>query len=134
MDVNGETARELARVLEEFSNALRARDLMRTLGVFANDPAASIYPGGEQLIVGSENIRSFFAYLFAQPITISLRCRLRHVVRVGDIAWVAADGWESIIVDGGGEAQRVPYRLTGVLIQRAGRWQWMQFHGSQPST
>lgn len=134
MHVTAETARDLARVLDEFSDAMRARDLIRTMRVFAVDPALAVFPGGDQLIVGYEEVRSFFAYLFAQPVTFSLQCRLCHAVRYGDVAWIAAEGWQSIIMDNEFGEQRLPYRLTGIFVRGERGWQWIQFHGSQPTS
>ena len=46
---------------------------------------------------------------------------------VGDVAWLWLDG--GLVLDG---RSHRPYRITGVLERRQGRWIWSLFHGSEP--
>jgi ketosteroid isomerase-like protein len=66
--------------------------------------------------------------LFAGPTSVSWEWDVVNVAGAGDVAWLTAEA--ALVLDG--ESAR-PYRITGVLERRAGRWLWALFHGSEPS-
>jgi hypothetical protein len=94
---------------------------------------------GSVLLVGSEPgemahgrpaIAAFFEALYALPITIGWDWASLDVAAEGDVVWFFAEG--HAVLDRDGSIERVPYRLSGVLVRRGGTLLWRQFHGSEP--
>jgi ketosteroid isomerase-like protein len=94
---------------------------------FAED--AALY-GSErhEVAIGREAIRAFLIDLFAAagrgP---RFKLQERRISAEGEVAWFAAT-YEVAI---GGQVV-APYRLSGVLVRRDGRWTWTLFNGSEP--
>jgi ketosteroid isomerase-like protein len=97
-------------------------------------------PADDALLIGAEagdvargpaEIEAFVKRLFAQPETISWAWRRVEVSVLGEAAWVFAEG--EVVRRGDDSDRRQPYRLTGLLEPRGGRWLWRTFHGSQPA-
>ena len=81
---------------------------------------------GESLF-GRENIRAFLATLFAKAGSARFTFGERRASISGDIAWFVADAQVAV-----GAAVVAPYRVSGILERRDGRWRWRLFNGSEP--
>ena len=99
-----------------------------TLASFTGDPDCALLGSGEgEAAIGPEALRAFFADLYARPDRLLLALPERRISAAGNIAWFSGEGTYRLST--GGEAQ--PYRLTGVLERRGGRWLWQLFSGSE---
>ena len=94
---------------------------------------------GSALLVGSETgeiargrpaIAAFFQSLFAQPVTIGWDWASLETGAEEDVLWFFAEG--HAVLDRAGVVDRVPYRLSGILVRRPGGLIWRQFHGAEP--
>jgi ketosteroid isomerase-like protein len=81
-----------------------------------------------ELAVGPQALRTFFADLYARPYRVLFSLPERRVSAAGNVAWITGEG--TYVLSTGGEP--APYRLTGVLERRRGRWLWQLFSGSEP--
>ena len=95
---------------------------------------------GSALLVGSEPgemargrpaIAAFFEALYALPVTIGWDWSSLDAAAEGDVVWFFAEG--HAVLDRGDRVDRLPYRLSGVLVRRDGALLWQQFHGSEPA-
>jgi ketosteroid isomerase-like protein len=130
MPVDEDARSEVKGVLERFNHLVATRNL-KVLAEFA--------PGDDVLLIGSDEgeiakgpqeIGAFFRRIFAHSSTFSWEWSRIDVSRVGDIAWLFADGW--VIVTSPEGQVKTPYRITGVLELNGERWLWRQYHGSEP--
>jgi len=102
-----------------------------SVACFTGDPDCALYGSeeGEQAI-GPEALRAFFASLYARPYRVLLVLPERRISALGNVAWIAGEGTYRLSDGDDGEH---PYRLTGVLERREGRWLWQLFSGSEPA-
>jgi uncharacterized protein (TIGR02246 family) len=123
--------RALQAALDEFNSAWAARDLEGLLSLFAEDDDVVLLGSDQRETArGREELSRLLRYFFEQPIAYWWEWDRREVFAVDQLAWVVTEG---IIVEAGPhEELRVPYRFTGVLQEREGRWVWVLFHGSVP--
>ena len=100
-----------------------------SVAAFTNDPDVAVI-GSEagEAFVGPEALRAFFAELYARPYRVLFKLPDRRISAAGNVAWFTGGGTYRLS-DGTDE---LPYRLTGVLEKRAGRWLWQLFSGSEP--
>jgi hypothetical protein len=119
--------------IDDFGNALAARDLSATLALLADDPDVAVIPSeGVEAHRGRAAVESFFSRIYAAPRRYSWGWRDR---------WVSADGgWASFVAVGdefvdveGAERRVIPYCLTGTLVRRDGSWRFLLLHGSEES-
>jgi pimeloyl-ACP methyl ester carboxylesterase/ketosteroid isomerase-like protein len=123
---------EVLQALDSFGNAVATRDLEGTMQLFASDDDVVLQASESgTLAIGPEELRAFFTRLYARPVGFSWEWTHRLVSSNGDVAWFFADGVE--IVTEGDQRHRLPYRMSGVLQRRSGRWVWLQVHGSEPA-
>lgn len=80
---------------------------------------------------GLRELRVRFSDIFSGAHTIRFDWDRLDVAIDGDIGWFYASG--NAVVGKDGADRRLPYRLTGVLSWRDGRWLWQHFHGSEPA-
>jgi ketosteroid isomerase-like protein len=119
-------------VLNEFNDAISARDLERVLALFAPDEDTFLM-GSEagEMATGPGELQELFRRIFARSGSFSWTWNSKLVSTAGSTAWVALDS-----VVHYSEASRVrnlPYRITAVLEQRGDKWLLAQFHGSEPA-
>jgi ketosteroid isomerase-like protein len=102
---------------------------------------AEFTPGDDTLLVGSDSgevargdqeLEAFFRRIFAREATFAWEWERIEASQAGRLAWFFAEGW--VIVSTPGEQRKSPYRVSGVLERRGGRWLWRQYHGSEPVT
>ncbi len=113
-------------VLRALVDALRTRDLVAAAAVFADD-ALLLGSGREEVAAGAAEVHAFLSRLLARPDTV---------------------GWEWDAVEAGGQGGttwfhlpcelvtgdlRLPYRLSGVVVERDGAHVLAQLHGSRPA-
>jgi hypothetical protein len=123
---------EVLQALDSLGSAIAARDLEGTMRLFAPDEDVTLQASeAGTLAIGPQELQAFFARLYARPVGFSWEWTHRLVSASGGVAWLFADGVE--IVSEGEHRHRVPYRLSGVLQRRSGRWVWLQVHGSEPA-
>ena len=112
-----------------FMESVAAKKLEETLAAFSGDPDCTLIGSevGEEAL-GPAALRSFFVGMFARPSTFSVTWRSRRASMNGDTAWFSAEvDARMSTTDRSG-----PYRITGVLLRRNGRWLWQLYHGGEP--
>ena len=124
-----------AEVLEAFNALFEAltqeRDAARGSALFAADEDVVMWgSGADEHAVGPAAVAELHRAIAARPDTLVFHWRERHVRVEGDVGWVNAAG--EVVAPGGDGEQRVPYRLTAVLVRRQGSWRWHTFSGSVP--
>lgn len=122
---------EIRGALERLNALLRARDPELLAEFTACADMLLIGSEAEEIVEGRPGFEGFVHSLFALPVTLGWEWSRVRVAREQDLAWVFARG-ELVIRDVEGE-RRKPYRMTGVLQRRDGRWRWRMFHGSEPA-
>jgi hypothetical protein len=113
--------------------SLAAQDLEGTLALLADDPDLSVIPSeGVEAHRGGAAVEAFFRTIYAGPKRYGWLWRDQWVSAEESWATFVAVGDE--LVDVAGEARLViPYCLTGTLVRRDGRWQFLLLHGSEAS-
>ena len=117
------------RLLRSLVAALRARDLEAATGCFTDDAVLLGSEAGERAD-GVAAIRAFLGAFFDQPVTIGWEWDAITADRLGDVVWFLLEG-EAVLQ--GELEQRMPYRLSGVMLERGGRAALAQLHGSEPA-
>jgi ketosteroid isomerase-like protein len=126
MGVDPATETEVADAIDGML-ALLAEARPEAAEFFVQD--AALY-GSErhEVAIGREAIRVFLTDLFAAAGSgPHFKLMERRISAEGEVAWFAAT-YEVAI---GGQVF-APYRLSGVLVRRDGRWTWTLFNGSEP--
>ncbi len=128
MRADPETERAVFAAVDAFFDHFANRRLEEALAAFVPDADVALY-GSEvsEIIVGREALRRFFERLFARANGPRFTLEERRASIRGDVAWFTSAATVRI----GGTAVS-PYRLTGVLERRDGRWLWALFNGSEP--
>jgi ketosteroid isomerase-like protein len=120
--------------LEALDRACGERDADAIVSLFVDDPDVTFWGSAqEEHAVGPGELRELANAIAASRGTFSVDWRERRACVRGDVAWINAAGtahW----ADGAGASLEMPYRMTGVLLRRAGAWKWHTFHGSEPQT
>lgn len=119
---------EIVSTIDDFFDCLADRRLEDALAAFTPEGDASLY-GSEvsEIVIGRAALRSFFGQIFAKPHGPRFKLRDRRVSIRGDVAWFTAAAEVAF-----GEQVLAPYRVTGILEKREGRWLWALFNGSEP--
>lgn len=116
-------------VLGELRAAIADRRLEGALTLFAPDADATLIGSSVgELARGPLEMRAFLERLFDSARAVSWEWDDVSVSACGDVAWLWLEG--ALMLDGRSER---PYRISGVLERRQGRWLWTLFHGSEPS-
>ena len=116
-------------LLRSLGSALRRRDLEAAVGCFARD-AVLLGSGPVERADGAAEIRAFLTAFFAQPVTLAWEWDAVTATRAGDVVWFLLVG--EAVLRGDDADERLPYRISGVIVERDGRPAFAQFHGSQP--
>ncbi len=115
--------------VDRFLEAVAAKRVEDALAAFSGDPDCRLIGSevGEEAR-GPDALRSFFIEMFARPASFSVAWRSRRASINGDTAWFSA------LVDArmSTSDRSGPYRMTGVLVRRQGRWLWQLYHGGEP--
>ena len=128
MQADAQTREEVLLALGEFRAAVAQKRIEGVLALMAPDADATLIGSSVgEIARGPLELRRFLEDLFATPGTISWEWDDVSVSCAGEVAWLWLDG--GLVLDG--RSQR-PYRITGVLERRQGRWIWTLFHGSEP--
>jgi uncharacterized protein (TIGR02246 family) len=122
---------EAFAVLDRFCAGFANRDAHAVLAVCAPDPNLAVVTSERALLRGPDELRAFLDRYVAGPTRYSWDWDRRDVTISGSVAWLLAEGTETATSESGSE--RHPYRMTMVLVRRAGRWLITQAHGSSPS-
>ena len=115
--------------VDSFLEAVAAKRLEETLAAFSGDADCTLIGSevGEEAL-GPAALRRFFLGMFARPGTFSVAWRSRRASINGDTAWFSAEAEARMSTSD----RRGPYRITGVLVRRDGRWLWQLYHGAEP--
>jgi hypothetical protein len=115
--------------VDRFMESVAGKRLEETLAAFSGDPDCILIGSevGEEAL-GPAALRSFLVGMFARPGTFSVAWRSRRASINGDTAWFAAE----VDAHMSTSDRRGPYRITGVLVRRDGRWLWQLYHGAEP--
>jgi ketosteroid isomerase-like protein len=106
-----------------FRSVLDERDPDAFMALWAEEDDVAMW--GSELTEradGRAELRTLGESIAAHPGEIRFTWDDLHVHKHGDIAWINAAG----SVNGS------PYRMTAVLVRRAGEWRWHTFSGSEP--
>jgi ketosteroid isomerase-like protein len=129
MQAAAEVREEVLLALGELRSAVSERRIEGVLSLFAPDADTTLIGSSAgEVARGPLELRSMLERVFAAPEAISWEWDVVNVASAGDVAWLTAEA--ALVVDG---VNARPYRISGVLERRAGRWLWMLFHGSEPS-
>jgi len=111
-----------------FFDCLADRRLEDTLAAFTPEGDASLY-GSEvsEIVIGHAALRRFFGEVYARPHGPRFKLRDRRVSMREGVAWFTAEAQVAF-----GDRTITPYRVTGILEKREGRWFWAFFSGSEP--
>lgn len=125
-----ETRKEIVEALERLNSLVGRRDL--TVLTEFDDAADVLLVGSEEgeIAEGPEALDLLFRHIFDLPVRIDWSWRNVRVSCVGEVAWIFAEGHVNMTSDSG--QKQMPYRLSGVLERRKGKWKWRHFHGSEP--
>ena len=119
---------ELVAAIDAFFESLANRQLEDSLAAFTPEGDASLYGSEEsEVVIGHAALRRFFEQIYAKPYGPRFALRDRRVSMRGDIAWFTANAEVAF-----GDQTVAPYRVTGILEKREGRWLWALFNGSEP--
>ena len=128
MQADAATRSEVLLMLGELRSAVSERRLEGVLTLFAPDADVTLIGSSTgEVATGPMNLRPFLEELFDSPDTYSWEWDDVSVSCQGDVAWLWLEG--ALMVNGRSER---PYRISGVLERRQGRWLWSLFHGSEP--
>lgn len=116
-------------LLRSLVSALRRRDLDAAVACFDRD-AVLLGSGDAERADGAAAIRAFLADFFTRPVTIGWDWDRISATRSGDVVWFLLQG--AAVLQGDDGEQRLPYRISGVIVERDGRPALAQFHGSEP--
>jgi ketosteroid isomerase-like protein len=129
VQADAETREEILLVLGELRAAVSERRLEGILSLFAPDADATLIGSSTgEIARGPLELRTFLKRVFSSPQKLSWEWDDVSVSSAGDIAWLWLEG--GLVIDGRSDR---PYRISGVLERRQGRWLWSLFHGSEPS-
>ena len=129
MQADAATRSEVLLALGEFRAAVAEKRLEGVLSLFAPDAETTMIGSSiGEIARGPMEMRPFLEDLFDRPETYSWEWDDVSVSCCGEVAWLWTEG--ALMVDGRSER---PYRISGVLERRQGRWLWTLFHGSEPS-
>jgi ketosteroid isomerase-like protein len=129
MQADAQTREEILLMLGEFRAAVGQKRLEGVLSLFAPDADATLIGSSTgEIARGPIELRSFLERTFTSPRAIGWEWDDVSVSCAGDVAWLWLEG--ALVLDGRSDR---PYRISGVLERRQGRWIWMLFHGSEPS-
>jgi ketosteroid isomerase-like protein len=129
VQADAQTREEILLALGEFRAAVSERRLEGVLSMFAPDADATLIGSSVgEIARGPIELRAFLEQVFASPQTISWEWDDVSVSASGEVAWLWLEG--ALVLDGRSDR---PYRISGVLERRHGRWLWTLFHGSEPS-
>jgi ketosteroid isomerase-like protein len=129
VQADAQTREEILLVLGELRAAVSQRRIEGVLSLFAPDADATLIGSSTgEIARGPLELRPFLERLFASPQAIGWEWDDVSVSCSGDVAWLWLEG--ALVLDGRSER---PYRISGVLERRQGRWLWTLFHGSEPS-
>jgi hypothetical protein len=125
----GDLNSSVLQVLTRFSELISRHDLTLA-SEFAED---AVLVGSEEgeVTVGRSALTALLQRAFAKPHTVSWEWEQPVAHRVGDLAWFFVEATVVVVTDG--TAQRMPYRVSGMLEWRASRWVWRQYHGAEPA-
>ena len=113
-------------VLRALVDALRGRDVEGALRAFAPD-AVLLGAGGQERAHGHGELRRLLVDLFALPHTIAWEWQAVTAGAEAGVVWFLLQG--TLLQDD----DRLPYRLSGVVVERSGRHVLAQLHGSLPA-
>jgi uncharacterized protein YceH (UPF0502 family) len=117
-------------LLTGLNAAMAARDLPATLALFSGD-AVLLGSGAGESASGEDELRAFFVRFFQRAHTLGWQ---GDDLTVGDragVLWFLLVG-EAVLT--GEHEERLPYRLSGVLVPQDGGYRLALVHGSEPAT
>jgi ketosteroid isomerase-like protein len=128
LQADAHTREEILLALGELRAAVSQRRLEGVLTLFAPDADVTMIGSTTgEIARGPLEMRAFLQRVFDGPQAVSWEWDDVSVSSAGDVAWLWLEG--ALCLDGRSER---PYRITGVLERRQGRWLWSLFHGSEP--
>ena len=127
--------------VDRLGAAFRTGDVEAVLAEFV-DGDEVVYAGSEagEVAVGRAALRTLLIEVLGRDERYSWRAGAVHEVGSADAVHLVAEAELTVHVpgaDGWRPAERLPYRLSGVLERPAGtpgRWRWRACHGSEPVT
>jgi hypothetical protein len=122
---------EIARAaLDELNRAMRERDA-DVAGLFLPD---AVLVGSEpgEVARGQAAIGALLLAIHAKDYTVWWDMPQLDAGGDEGKAWFFADGEVVLVAQTG--ARRLPYRISGVLVDTEAGWRWALFHGSEPRT
>lgn len=121
---------QVRQVLERFNQLVSTKN-QQVLAEFASsDEVLLIGSDDGEIATGRQELEAFFTRIFSNETTYSWEWDRVDVWHAGNLAWFFADG--QVVLTTTKEQRKSPYRITGIMERRDGRWLWKQYHGSEP--
>jgi ketosteroid isomerase-like protein len=130
MNSDDEIKTQIHKALDRFNQLVSTKNLEVVEDFTPSDEALLIGSEQGEIAAGRQEIEAFFQRVFARPATFSRECQRINAWYAENLAWFFADG--QVILSSEKEIRRTPYRITGVLENRDGRWLWRLYHGAEP--
>ena len=127
------TPQQAAATVDGLGAAFATGDVDTVLARFVPDGDV-IYAGSEvgEVAVGTAALRLLLGELFARDERYSWRCDEVHVAAGSAGFAVLADATLFVDPVAGGERERFPYRVSGVLEAHDHEWRWRLCQGAEP--
>ena len=119
------------RTLIAMVSHMRSRSVDGFVGMFAEDAVLFGSEAGE-CAIGAAELRAFASRIFARPHTYGWTWQVMTARRAGRWIWFVAPA-TVVLHEADGSEVPAPYRLSGVLEQKAGRWVFVLFNGGEPT-
>ncbi|OEO30567.1 hypothetical protein VW23_020685 [Devosia insulae DS-56] len=120
---------EIARqALEAINRRMRDRDTA-VADLFVPHALLVGSEAGE-IASGREAITTLFAGIHSRDYTVCWDLPLLHSGGDTQRVWLFGEG--HVVVERAGGSDRLPYRLSAVLVAESDGWRWELFHGSEP--
>jgi ketosteroid isomerase-like protein len=112
-------------------DALRGRRVGDAVGCFTDDGVV-FGSGAQERAEGAVEVRAFLEALVAAPYTLGWELETPVARRDGDLVWFVAPAVLEVRHDDG-RADRLAYRVSGVLRLTGDGWRIELFNGAQPA-
>ena len=131
MPADPEVTQAIYEKMQGMSAGLVNRNAEEIVALFAASPDVLVIGSKAGKIArGIDEARAMFEGIVSAPAATRLVWKSYTVHAHGDVAWLFAV--VDLVHERPEGVTRVPYRVTSVFARVDGRWQWIQYHGSEP--
>lgn len=132
MYADDQTKKEVEAVITKMTEAYKARKISDMMACFApDDDVVLIGTGMDEKRIGSEQIRMQAERDCSQTDSIEMSVVPKTISAAGSVAWAFCDG--TFNIQAGGQAIKLPARVSLVLEKRGSKWLIEHAHFSTPA-